>query len=419
MSGPKSERPSGGSLAAPARFMIGHPDILGLLGCNVLLGMAFSFVIPFMSLFGEHEVGMSPTGFGLFMTLTSASGILASTILARWSDTRLSRRAVLLLGSAAGALGYVGYAFVRDPVSLAVIGSVLIGISTITFSQLFAHARELLARSDADPKDVPLYMNVFRLFFALAWTIGPAVASLVMAKYSYVGTYLVAASCFAALFGAVLRLVPARPPTKDANRQVPLRQTIRALARGEVSAHFVGFVLVFACGSLGSISLPLLIVETLRGTTRNVGIVYSVSPFFELPLMLLFGVLASRDAARGGHARLIRIGVLLAVGYYALLSLVRTPWQVYPLQVISAAITAVIQGVAITFFQDFLPDQVGTATNLYSNASRLGQIAGYLLFAQLAATLGYRGIFILCSAISGAALLIMWLFRPRTRERLG
>ena len=396
---------------AVVRFIVGNRSFLGLLGCNILLGLAYSFVSPFMSLFGEHEVGMSSGAFGAFMTVTSLCGIVVSTILARWSDTRFARRTILLLGSAAGALGYALYAVVRDPVWLAVIGSVLLGISSITFSQLFAHAREELSRSEVPSRDVPIYMNVFRLFFALSWTIGPAIASWVMTKLSYLGTFLLAAACFVALFGAILRLIPSRLPLGAARQEATIRETIRALARSEVLAYFAGFVLLFACGSLGMISLPLLVIDTLKGTTRNVGIVYSVAPLFELPLMLLFGFLATR----GDHARLIRLGALFAVAYYGLLGLVRAPWQIYPLQSLSAAITAVTQGVAITFFQDFLPDQVGTATNLYSNASRLGQVAGYVLFSQIAGPLGYRNLFFASSAICCASLLLMWLFRPRSR----
>ncbi len=402
-----------GRALAPARVIVGNRGFLGLLGCNILLGLAFSFVNPFMSLFGEHEVGMSPGVFGAFMTATSLCGIALSTILARWSDTRFSRRSILLLGSAAGALGYVGYALVRDVLWLLIIGSLLLGTASITFSLLFAHAREQLARSELPPKDAPLYMNVFRLFFALSWTVGPAIASWVMIKYSFLGTFLMTAACFAALFVAIFFLIPSRPPSKAARKEATFRETARALARGEVLAYFTGFVMIYACGSIGMISLPLLIVETLRGTARNVGIVYAVAPLFEMPLMLLFGVLASR----GDHSRLIRLSVLLAVSYYGSIALTGAPWHIYPLQILSAAITAVTQGVAITFFQDFLPNQVGTATNLYSNASRLGQIVGYVLFSWLAAPLGYRNLFLMNSAICCAAFLLMWLYRPRLRPR--
>lgn len=406
-------RPQGSGPGAAVRVIVGNRGFLGLLGCNVLLGLSASFVAPFLSLFGEHEVGMGPSAFGAFMTATTLSGIVISTVLARWSDTRFSRRAVLLLGSAAGCLGYVGYAFVRDPAWLLAIGSILLGIAGVAFSQMFAQARELLARTEVPAEDAPLYMNIFRLTFALAWTIGPALASLIMSRYSFAGTFAAAAVCYLALFAAIFLLVSSRPPARGASRDASLRETLRALARGDVLAHFAAFVLIFACGSIASISLPLFVVETLGGTSTNVGIVYSVSPFFELPLMFLFGSLASR----GHHARLIRLGAILAVVYYAVLSLVRAPWQIYPLQVVSAAIVAVTQGLAISFFQDFLPKQVGTATNLYSNASSLGRVLGFLFYAQLAAAFGYRGIFVACAAACGAAALIMWLFRPQSRPQ--
>jgi SET family sugar efflux transporter-like MFS transporter len=401
--------------AAPVRVFVAHRDLAGLLGCDLLLGLAFSFASPFMSLFGEHEVGMDSRAFGLFMTVTSLSGIVICTLLARASDTRLSRRAVLLLGSGAGALGYLGYALLRNPVWLALVGSTFLGVAGISFSQLFAQARELLARSDVPPEDTPLYMNIFRLFFALAWTVGPALASLVVARFSYAGIFVASAICYGSLFVAVVFLVPARRPTLESRSETSLRQTARALARGEVLAPFLGFVMIFACGSMASISLPLLVVETLGGGSRDVGIVYSVSPFFELPLMLFFGAMASKGGGR--HSALIRLGFLLTVVYYAGLSVVRAPWHIYPLQVISAAITAITQGLSISFFQDFLPDQAGTATNLYSNASSLGRVAGYLLFSQLAAVLAYRGIFLACSGICLAALALMWVFRPSGTRR--
>src|SRR5690349_7879597 len=98
---------------------------------NLVLGLAYSFVVPFYSMWGTKEVHLSNWAFGVFMTITSISGVIISTALARWSDTHISRRAILLLGCVSGMLGYVGYAYARDVVWLTIIGSVLIGISSI------------------------------------------------------------------------------------------------------------------------------------------------------------------------------------------------------------------------------------------------------------------------------------------------
>jgi SET family sugar efflux transporter-like MFS transporter len=392
-------------LLAPWRTLFRHRDFVVLLGCNVLLGLAYSFVGPFMSMFGTLEVGMTPMEFGIFMTITAVSAIGLTTWLARWSDTHFSRRAMLVLGCVCGILGYLGYAFVRDVVWLTVIGSLVLGISSITFSQLFAHARELVARSDIAPRDAPLYMNVFRLFFALAWTVGPAVAAWVMVKYSYRGMFLVAAVVFLVLLLTVLLFVPATPPPGP--RTAGGGSLREALRRSDLLANFAGFVLVFIAGTMGMMNLPLLVLKVLGGHEQQVGIVYSVAPFFELPFMYYFGFLATK----GDHARIIRIGFAIAVAYYAALTLVQAPWHVYLVQILSAATTAVVSGVAITFFQNFLPDQAGTATNLYATAQRIGSTAGYLLFGVLVATVGHRSVFLVCAALCTVALALLFAFR--------
>ena len=103
---------------------------------------------------------------------------------------------------------------------------------------------------------------------------------------------------------------------------------------------------------------------------------------------------------------------------FAGLSLVRAPWHVYPLQIVSAAMISVVSGIAITFFQDFLPDQVGTATNVYSNAMRVGGTAGYLLFATLAEPFGHRVVFVFCTGLCLVATGILYLYRksPTTQK---
>src|SRR5688572_23710072 len=136
-----------GRLLAAGRVLFGERELRALFACNILLGLGSSFVMPFMSMFGTLEVGMALTTFSAFMTTTTIANLLISSVLARWSDRLRSRKSVLLLGAAAGALGYFGYAFVRNPWSLLAMATVLLGIASLTFSQLFAHARERLERS--------------------------------------------------------------------------------------------------------------------------------------------------------------------------------------------------------------------------------------------------------------------------------
>lgn len=393
-----------------------EPGFRALFVLNVLLGMAYSFVAPFMSMFGTLEAGMSKMRFGVFMTLTAAAGVLIGTTLAKYSDTHFSRRSMLLWGSVSGVLGYLGYAYCRSFVPLVLIGTLVLGLSTITFSQLFAHAREVLEAVEIRRADRAFYMNTFRMFFALSWTVGPMIAAWVMLRFSYRGLFFCAAGNFA-LFGlAVARYVPSAPPP-FARAAAQSGETLwRILCRVDLTAHLAAIGVICAATTMGMVNLPLLILETLRGTQSNVGITYSVAPVFELPFMLFFGWLATRRESAG----ILRLGMAIAAVYFAALAFVAHPWQVYCCQVLSAAMTAVVSGVAITYFQSHLPRHPGTATNLYSNAQRLGSTGGYFLFGWVAQGFGYRAVFGVCAgcAVLGLALMQVRVRLPREQPRV-
>jgi hypothetical protein len=81
-----------------------------VLASSAVLGLAVSFVLPFLSMFGTLEAKMSLPVFGAFMTVSALGSIVLSTALAQRSDLLSSRRSMLLLGSGSGALGYLGAA---------------------------------------------------------------------------------------------------------------------------------------------------------------------------------------------------------------------------------------------------------------------------------------------------------------------
>jgi len=409
----ESESKGTSKVLGPLRFVLLNRELLMLLICSVLLGLSSSFWAPFMSMFGTLGVGMSPALFGVFMTVTTLSGVVISTLLAKWSDTHISRRSLLVLSSLSGALGYVGYAYLRSVPWLMVDGCILVGISTVGFSQLFAQARERLMALGISPTDAPLYMNIYRLAFALAWTVGPAAAAWILQRYSYVGLFLGAAFACVALALAAPFAMPDSKPHGSRNAQVEADEapgSLReALTRPDLLGYFVGFVMVFTATTMGMTGVPLLVLGPLHGTESQVGIIFSLAPVFELPLMYLFGMLASG----GDQERLIRFSVFLAVIYFGLLSMVRAPWQIYPLQILSAAITAVVSGVAITFFQNHLPNHPGTATGLHYNANRLGSTVGYLLFGTVANLWGYRVVLVVSTLLCVITLGIFMALKDR------
>jgi predicted MFS family arabinose efflux permease len=52
---------------------------------------------------------------------------------------------------------------------------------------------------------------------------------------------------------------------------------------------------------------------------------------------------------------------------------------------------------------------LGSATNLYSNALRIGSTAGYFLFGSIAEHLGYRAVFAICATFACLALMLIFV----------
>ncbi len=383
-----------------------QPGFVGLLAGNVALGMAYSFVVPFMSLWGTQHIGMSPVVFGAFMTLTSVSGIVISIVLARWSDTHITRRTMLLCGGVCGMLGYVGYAFVHQIVALAVIGSLLLGVASVNMSQVYAHMRDELDRPENAGADAPLLISMVRVSFSLAWTFGPAVGAWTMVHYSYRGIFLGAATLFGIFLVMMAVFVPARahPPTPHAYSRPAM---VKVLTRGDILANFTGFMLMFAAFSMCIMDVPLRVTQELGGTARNVGIIYSIAPFLEIPIMIW----SARLAARGHQMSLLRIGVAAGLVYFVALYFAEAPWHIYPMQLLSAVFIGITTNVTITYFQDMLPGQSGLATSIYSNSFSSGNLVGYFIFGVSVQAFGHRGVFLISALLGLVTLAILTFYR--------
>jgi MFS transporter, SET family, sugar efflux transporter len=386
------------------------PGFPGILGLAFALGLGSSFVSPFISLWGTQEIGMRPVAFGLFMTVTSLSAIIVATTLARWSDTHVPRKVMLILGASGGLLGYTGYALIRDPRVLLPIGATLLALAAVCFSQLFAYTRE---RFTTDIAGVPpaFLTSVVRVCFSLAWTAGPMVGAIMMVEFGFRGLLLGAAAFYLVFLIGVLRFVPFEAPPPQA-RQAVREPVWRVLTRRDIFAVFVAFLLIFAAHTVNMMNLPLVLTKVLGGTGRDVGITFGIGPLTELPLMLWFGLLA----ARGHQLTLIRMGAATTVLYFLLLTFAQVPWHVFPLQILHGLSFAIISNVAILFFQDLVPGQPGLATTIFTNAANLGNLVGYFSFGSLLRPLGHRGMFLVSAALTAVTLVIMLLYRPRKSE---
>jgi SET family sugar efflux transporter-like MFS transporter len=260
---------------------------------------------------------------------------------------------------------------------LTLIGVTLVALSSICFSQLFAHVREiyLFAGNPGPAKPAAYVMSLVRACFSLSWTVGPAMAAVMLAHFSFTGLFLCASGLFLAFVIGISCFVPAKAPPAWTSTGAPL-SIRRALAQPDMLLCFVGMAAVFAAHALNMLNLPLYLTHELQSTTRDFGITYGIGPLVELPLMLWFG----RCATKLGRYRLMLLGIVDTCLYFVLIYLATQPWHVFCAQVLSGVSFAILTNVAITFFQDLRPGQAGLATSVYSTAINTGNLLGYLAF---------------------------------------
>lgn len=378
---------------------------------NFMFGLSMSFFAPFSSLFGIDEVGMSNIGFGIFMTVLAVGGIVISTQIAKRSDLSFSRKKLLLVTSTAGVLGYSCFAFIRDPYVLAVTAFFLLGTASATVPQLWAYAREAMRHANVPSEQTPFIMNVFRMFFALAWTVGPAVAAWLVVIVGFKGLFLFVAGGYAVsvvLIGLFLKDVPKVRETSDSAgpKSVAIKPLLR---KPHIFGNLAAALLLASAANIHMLNVPQFVTKVLGGTEMDVGVIFSVPPIFEVPMMIAVGILATKVDV----GRLIKIGFGIAFAYFTLFYFVHEPWQIYPLQILSAAQVSITAGIAISYFQDFIPEAPGTATTLYMNSTQIGSTVGYLLFGVFAEAISYANVILVYAGLAGVALLCLILFGKR------
>jgi SET family sugar efflux transporter-like MFS transporter len=242
------------------------------------------------------------------------------------------------------------------------------------------------------------------MFFALSWTVGPALGSGLLLTVGFKGLFLSVAG------GNLLALLTILFLLKDVPREhVSVKKAPKVgkyVKKPHILAYLAAAFLLSTATSIHMLNMPQFVTKILHGTEMDVGIIFSVPPMFEVPMMIIVGIVATKI----DNAILIKIGFLIAFTYFLLLSFVTEPWQIYPIQILSAAQVSITAGIAIAYFQDFIPEAQGTATTLYMNITSIGSTLGYLLFGFISQIINYGGLITVYTIFAGAGLLLLVLF---------
>lgn len=313
--------------------------------------------VPTLSLFLDTELKINSELLGLFYAVNALSGIAISLRVAHLSD-KITQRVWLLRGCLAALLLHAClFAYSRHYFWLITLGVLLNALGSSAIPQLFAMAREYQTR--------PAFSALLRAQFSLAWIAGPPLAFWLIEAVGFKGLYLTSAVIVAVMllltFGLPQRISFVESLPKALKSQYPPQKK-------NLTLLLIASVFFWCCSALYIINFPLFLTQHLQFETHRVGYFYALAAGLEIPIMLF----AAHCVSRSGKKRLMLLATLSGLLFFVFLSFSTSLLSLFVLQFFNAFFIALISTIGLFWFQDFMPDQQGMASTLFTNSVSMG-----------------------------------------------
>ena len=366
------------------------PCFLPLVSAILFVGLGNAVGGSYLILFVVDKARLSPLPLGLFLTVYSVSGLVISTFCGSWFDRRPSP-IPLLLALVMTISGYTLLSVTTNFYFLLLIAGLPLGTSLAVFPQLFALAKGHLDRVGTDTAERGTAM--MRATWSIAWAVGPALGAILISLFDFRGVFLAAALCVVAATVIVAsgRLHAFRPAANTSFELNSNSRTIRVVGFATSSLTFFHMAMF-----MGSIALPVVATHELGGTKADVGLIFSLCAFLEVPVMLAFVL---RPSAAGTRSW-ISAGFLAFLLYFLTITWSPSVSILLAAQVLRAVAIGLISYQGISYMQALMPNQAGSAATLFSNTANLGFLFASLSAGGWAQAFGYRSMFLVCAFLS-------------------
>lgn len=369
--------------------MIKNKTPQNLIAFNFLLiafltGIASAFQTPTLSLFLSQEINASPFFVGLFYSANAIIGIILSQILAKYSDRHDDRRKIMIYCCLIAVAGCLLFAYNRNYYVLILLGTTLLGLGSASNPQSFALAREY---AESNGKEAVMFTTIMRTQISLAWIVGPPLSFFIALNWGFDYMYLVAGSAFL-LCAGVSRLLPKISPQRAVQKLQVLANTA---SRQSVIYLFIANLLLWTCNSMYLINMPLFVINELHLDKELAGTLMGTAAGLEIPMMIIAGYLTQYF----GKKSLMLLAMFAGFIFYIGMLFATQTWQLLILQGFNAVLIGIVATIGMLYFQDLMPNQMGSATTLFSNAAKASWIIGGPIAGAIAEIWHYHSVFYL------------------------
>jgi SET family sugar efflux transporter-like MFS transporter len=383
------------------------PSFLPLVSASLFVGLGNAVGGSYLILYVVDKAHMSPLLLGIFLTVYSLSGMVISTSFGRWFDRKPSP-IPLLLALVMTVSAYTLLSVTTNFYLLLLIAGIPLGTSLAVFPQLFALAKGHLDRVGADTAERGTAM--MRATWSIAWAFGPALGAIVISLSDFFGVFLTAAVCVVAatIIIASARVNALRSRDKTS---LELKSSSRTIREAGLAAS--SLTLFHMAMFMGSIALPVVATHELRGTKADVGLMFSLCAFLEVPVMFAFVL---RPSAAGNHGW-ISAGFLAFALYFLTVTWSSSVSALLAAQVLRAVGIGLIAYQGISYMQALMPNQAGAAAALFANTANLGFLFASLTAGGWAQAFGYRSMFLASAFLSALGFVAIQLQPEITAAR--
>lgn len=361
---------------------------------NLLMAIAFYFLLPTLPLYLKETLGATSSQVGLVLAFYTIAALLIRPFVGYAIDS-IGRKFIYLLSFIIFSALFVGYIFAIS-IGLMMVMRFLHGLTWGSLST----SGSTIAVDFIPASRRGEGISLFGLSMTIAMAIGPLIALIILGKMDYLWVFVIAS--YISITGLILALnirFPEYKPNHD-NRSFSVK---RLIEKNSIPLSLNVLVVTTTYGGILSFA-------SLYG--KEIGVANS-GLFF---LLLAVGIGVSRFFSgtifdRVGPFRIVVIGMILLILGFPVLFLVPNSLGYHA----TAVIIGLGFGIIMPTFQAMVnnlvqPDRRGAANSTYFTSFDLGIGLGMVLTGFVSEQIGLGKAFLICSIIETAALLMFVLY---------
>ncbi len=374
----------------------------------VVSPLSASLLFPVLSLFFTLKLGLSPLEIGVYYVILPVVAIFTVQRIGRLSDHGWKRSTLIAISAAGGLLATALLFFEASRVFVYTLLIMGVALMNIGYPQIFAAAREFSVHY---LNGSIMFTTLLRALCSLAWVFGPPIAYYTVTGAGFKTLFGVDFLVFAGVLVYALMFQPEMPRITTDNSVMAGEE--KWWHNRSVVLLFLGCSLLSTAFSSYITSMPLYITQELKLGEKVPGMMYALSAFLEVPVMVIAARISSKISIK---SQLVFCALCLLI-----FLIVLPHYKSAEVLLVSSVLPAVYIGVSanmgMVLFQRLLPNIPGQATSLFVNSNTVGQILGGGFFA-IAESGAYSNIYYAGAAVSLAGFLALCFVESDARRKV-